>query len=565
MHDERAADEERHALRERALARDEEIRAVAARLAGDRTLAARLSSWRAGCPAGRLAELADAARLARTAADTAQAALAEARTARAEAEESAAETARVRDERQEAAQRARRVADALAGLAYRLRERANWQTRLRELAEEATESEERAATCVDRARAADEDRRAAQRTADDAHRTARALRAERAEIAGAADDVPEGTEPQTVSLPALREAYRTASQVYEKVGVGADLRAEQARAESDESAARAELDRLTNKVRTRAAQLLEGTDGADGPSRQAAAARAEQLVQMLESRASTASEQLGRLRGEAERLAPADGDAHTELAEEQVPADAAQAKELLRTATAELAARTDALEGARTAHGDLLRAHRAAEDAATGFDDTAALLRDLLRDNSGEEDAEQPEAYAGTLEEARQTAAESRRSLRGCAGDLSAAEAALRETSDVLVRHANSTRYEQVRTPRPPADPRTARGRPARARRGLGRGLRAPAAGPHRRAGATGAQPRQHRRPAARAGGVLAHHAALRPAALPAARRAGGVVGPGVPAHPFRRPGPVHAHRAARRGHRRGDPLRRQEELRPAP
>ncbi|WP_223268554.1 hypothetical protein, partial [Streptosporangium nondiastaticum] len=50
MHDERAADEERHTLRERALARDEEIRAIAARLAGDRTLAARLSSWRAGCP-----------------------------------------------------------------------------------------------------------------------------------------------------------------------------------------------------------------------------------------------------------------------------------------------------------------------------------------------------------------------------------------------------------------------------------------------------------------------------------------------------------------------------------
>ncbi|NEC04920.1 hypothetical protein, partial [Streptomyces sp. SID7909] len=64
------------------------------------------------------------------------------------------------------------------------------------------------------------------------------------------------------ALPALREAYRAASQLYEKVGVGADLRAEQARAESDESAALAELDRLTNKVRTRAAQLLEGTDGA---------------------------------------------------------------------------------------------------------------------------------------------------------------------------------------------------------------------------------------------------------------------------------------------------------------
>ncbi|MFI1800231.1 hypothetical protein ACH427_23165 [Streptomyces sp. NPDC020379] len=447
MHDERAADDERHALRARATARDEEIRAIAARLAGDRTLAARLTSWRAGCPAGRLAELAAEAERARTAADTAHERLAELRTARAEAEESAAEAARVRDERQEVAARSRRVADALAGLAYRLRERASWQTRLRELAEEAAESEERAAAYVDRARAADEDRRAAQRAADDARRTARALRAERAEIAGAPDDVSDAVEPPTASLPALREAYRAASQLYEKVGVGADLRAEQARAESDESAALAELDRLTNKVRTRAAQLLEGTDGADGPSRQAAAARAEQLVQMLETRASTASEQLGRLRGEAERLAPADGDAHTELPEELVPADADRAKELLRTATAELAARTDALEAARRAHGDLLRAHRAAEDAATGFDDTAALLRDLLRDNTPEEDAEEPEPYTGSLEEARQAAGEARRSLRGCAGELSAAEAAVREASDILVRHANSTRYEQVRTP----------------------------------------------------------------------------------------------------------------------
>ncbi|WP_367132052.1 MULTISPECIES: hypothetical protein [Streptomyces] len=447
MHDERAADEERHTLRERALARDEEIRAIAARLAGDRTLAARLASWRAGCPAGRLAELAAEAARARGAADTAHEELAGLRAARAEAEETAAETARVRDERQETAQRARRVADALAGLAYRLRERANWQTRARELAEEAAEAEESAATLVDRARAADEDRRTAQRAADDARRTARALRAERAEIAGAPDEVPEAAEPPTASLPALREAYRAASQVYEKVGVGADLRAEQARAESDESAARNELDRLTNKVRTRAAQLLEGTEGADGPSRQAAAARAEELVQMLESRASAASEQLGRLRGEAERLAPADGDAHTELPEELVPGDAERAKELLRTATGELAARTDALERARAAHSDLLRAHRSAEDAATGFDDTAALLRDLLRDNSPEDDTEQPEPYAGGLEEARQAAAEARRSLRGCAGDLSAAESAVREASDVLVRHANSTRYEQVRTP----------------------------------------------------------------------------------------------------------------------
>ncbi|MEV7300913.1 hypothetical protein [Streptomyces clavifer] len=449
MHDEHAADEERQALRARAAARDEDIRTLAARLAGDRSLAARIGSWRADCPPGMLTELGEAARASRAAAETAEAALAEARTVRAEADEAAADAARVRDERQEAAQRARRAADALAGLAHRLRDRAAWQARLRELTDEAAESEARATVCLDRARAADEDRRAAQRAADDAHRTARALRAERAEIAGAPETLPEASaDTVRTSLPALREAYRAASQLYEKVGVGADLRAEQARAESDESAALAELDRLTNKVRTRAAQLLEGTDGSDGPSRQAAAARAESLVQLLETRASTASEQLGRLRGEAERLAPADEEPrHTELPADMAPADAEQAQALLRTATAELASATAALDAARSAHADLQRAHRTAEESVSGFEETGALLRDLLRDHGTDDEAEAPDPYPGTLDEARQSAAEARRSLRGCATDLSAAESSVREASDVLVRHANSNRYEQVRTP----------------------------------------------------------------------------------------------------------------------
>ncbi|MFR9799633.1 hypothetical protein ACL02U_27625 [Streptomyces sp. MS06] len=452
MHDEHAADEERQALRARAADRDEDIRALAARLGKDRELAARLASWRTGCPAGRLAELAEAARQARGFAEEADAELTEARTARAELEEASAEAARVRDERQEAAQRARRAADALAGLAFRLRERAGWQARTRELADESAESEARAQTCRERARAADEDRRAAQRAADDARRTARALRAERAEIAGAPDDVPETAREQGDGapegyLPALREAYRAASQVYEKVGVGADLRAEQARAESDESAARSELDRLSNRVRTRAEHLLASPDGADGPSRQAAAARAEELVQLLETRMSHASEQLGRLRGEAERHAPEDGAAHTELPQDGEPRDAEHAQELLRTATAELTSRTEALAGAREAHAELLQTHRLAEDAAGGFDETAALLRDLLREHPSEDEREDVDPYPGTLEEARRSAGEARRSLRGCAADLSAAEAAVREASDVLVRHANSTRYEQVRTP----------------------------------------------------------------------------------------------------------------------
>ncbi|MDQ0579688.1 hypothetical protein [Streptomyces rishiriensis] len=448
MHDEHAADEERQALRARATERDEDIRRLAARLGKDRELAARLTSWRTGCPAGRLTELARSAEEAAAFAEESEAELSEARTVRAEADEIAAEAAQVRDERQEAAQRARRAADALAGLAFRLRERAGWQVKVRELADEAAESEARAQACLERARAADEDRRGAQRAADDARRTARALRAERAEIAGAPDELPEGgPEAARASLPALREAYRAASQLYEQVGVGADLRAEQARAESDESGARTELDRLSNKVRTRAEQLLQSPDGSDGPSRQSASARAEELVQLLETRMSTASEQLGRLRGEAERHAPEDGETHTELPEELRPRDAEHAQALLRTATAELAARSEALDQSRAAHAELLAGHRAAEDAVGGFDEIAAMLRDLLREHISEEEQEEPEPYPGTLEEARRSAAEARRSLRGCATELSAAESAVREASDILVRHANSTRYEQVRTP----------------------------------------------------------------------------------------------------------------------
>ncbi|MFI7245662.1 hypothetical protein [Streptomyces qinglanensis] len=464
MHDEYAADGERGRLRERAATRDEEIRGLAARLSADRALAARLASWRGGCPEGRLVELAEAAARAREAAEAAQRHLTEVREDRAEADEQAAETARVRDERQEAAQRARRAADALAGLAFRLRERAGWQARLRELADGVAAAGERAEQCLERARAADEDRREAQRAADDARRTARTLRAERAEIAGVPDgpaqpdaeaeaDAGHGTPEaeRTASLPDLRAAYRSASQLYEKVGVGADLRAEQARSEGDESAAKAALDRLSNKVRTRAAQLLEGPDGADGPSRQAAAARAEALVQRLEARGSDISEQLGRFRGEAERLSPSEGERHTELPDELVPADAAQAQTLLRTANAELAARGDELDAARAAHTALQRDHSAAEDAAGGFDETAAVLRDLLRDPAapapGGDGEEAPEPYAGSPAEARQAAAEARRSLRGCAADLGAAEQSVREACEVLVRHANSSRYEQVRTP----------------------------------------------------------------------------------------------------------------------
>ncbi|MFC9329870.1 hypothetical protein [Kitasatospora sp. NPDC057015] len=447
MHDESAADGERRQLRARATAREEHIRELAARLGGDRALAARLASWHAQCPPGTLAELADAAEAAALNAEAAAAELATLRAEHDEAESDHAAAAGAHEEHREAAQQTRRRADALAGLAFRLRERANWTRSLRELAEDATECDRRQAVCAERARTCDEDRRAAQRAADDARRTSRTLRAERAELSttdGA--EAAETADRAPAALPALREAYRAASQLYEKVGVGADLRAEQARAESDEAASATELDRLTNKVRTRAEELLASPDGADGPARQAAAARAEELVATIEARSATASEQLGRLRGEVERSAPATGEAHTELPEDLVPTDPEHAQVLLRTATTRLAERRERLEGARTEHADLQRTHQASQSAAADFEEASGQLRDGLREHP--EEPEQPaEPYLGSLTDARAAATDTRRTLRAAATELSAAELAVRDASDALIRHANAARYEAVRTP----------------------------------------------------------------------------------------------------------------------
>ncbi|WP_441248698.1 hypothetical protein [Kitasatospora sp. McL0602] len=445
MHDERAADDERRELRTRATAREEHIRELAARLGGDRALASRLASWQQQCPPGTLAELTEAARAAAAQAETAAAELTTLRAEHTEAETDHAAAAYAHEERREAAQRTRRRADALAGLAFRLRERANWTRRSRELAEDAAECDRRQTACAERARTCDEDRRAAQRAADDARRTARTLRAERAELSATAEPVDAGEPP--ASLPALREAYRAASQLYEKVGVGADLRAEQARAEGDAAASVTELDRLTNKVRTRAEELLASPDGADGPARQAAAGRAEDLVATIEARSATASEQLGRLRGEAERSAPVSGEAHTELPEDLVPTDPEHAQLLLRTATTRLAERREWLETARTEHADLQRTLDTAQSAAADFDEAAAQLRDGLRDHTPEEPEQPAEPYLGHLAEARGTAADTRRTLRTAAAELTAAELAVRDASDGLIRHANAARYEAVRTP----------------------------------------------------------------------------------------------------------------------
>ncbi|CAL2063480.1 hypothetical protein GPN2_12928 [Streptomyces murinus] len=564
MHDEHAADEERQALRARATERDEEIRTLAARLGKDRELAARLTSWRTGCPAGRLAELARAAEEARAFAEESEAELAEARTLRAEAEESAAEAVRLRDERQEAAQKARRAADALAGLAFRLRERAGWQARLRELADEATESGPRPDLSGARPRRRrGPPGRPARRRRRPPHRPrpARRARGDRrrpGRRTGRGDRGAQGVAARPARgvpgrVPAVREGRRRRR-----------------------SARRAGPRRERRERRPR----RTGPAQQQGPHpRRAAPPVARRLRRALPAG--------GRRPRRGAGAAPGDPDVHRERAARPAARRGRAARPRGRRG-AHRAARGPGTARRRARPGPAaLRDHRTGHPyrgvgAGPGCARRTAGRpsrrrgrgRRLRRDRR---DAARSAARTGRRGGAGGDRALPRRPGGGTAVRRRGPPLAARLRRRPVRRRGRCARGERCAGParqlhalragphpRPAADPRAARRRAARARAEVGGRLRAPAAGPHRRAGPAGAQPRLDRGPAARARGVGPGHPALRPAALPAPRGARRVVGPGVPAHPLRGTRPGHAHRTARRGHRRGHPRRRQEEFRHA-
>ena len=172
--------------------------------------------------------------------------------------------------------------------------------------------------------------------------------------------------------------------------------------------------------------------------------RAEELVQLLESRASTASEQLGRAPQQGRAARPRGGRARTPNSP--------------RSSSPRASSRPGpAAHGHRPARGP----QRGVEQRPGRPRGPAARppprrgrRRRLRRDRGAParpaarttDDEQEPRPYPGTLEEARHAAAEARRSLRGCAADLRPPRPRAGGERHP-VRHANATRYEQVRTP----------------------------------------------------------------------------------------------------------------------
>ena len=570
MHDEHAADEERQALRARATERDEEIRTLAARLAKDRALAARLASWRTGCPAGRLAELAAGrARTRATFAEEAEAELAEARTVRAEADEAAPRPPGCgtsgRRPPSGPAGPPTRSPDSPSGCASAPAGRsscANWPTR-------PPSPRPAPQACLERARAADEDRRAAQRAADDARRTARALRAERAEIAGAPDDVPEADEdaPRSRRCPPCARPTGPPPSCTRRSASAPTCGPSRPAPRATRAPALAELDRLTNKVRTRAAQLLRVARrrrrtvpaGRRRPRRGAGADAGDPRVRRRASSSAGCAARPSGSRPRTARRTPS-------CPRSSSRRDAEHAQALLRTATAELAVPHRGV-GARpaTPTPNCCGAHRAAEDAAGGFDETAALLRDLLREHAARGRA--GGARALPRQPWRRPGSRPPRPAARCA----AAPPTCPPPRPPCARRATSS----YGTPTPPATSRCAP--PPASRSANCPRPRCPstpqkwadAFAPRLRVLTDELEQLERNRDSIvdRLRGLVESALATLRSAQRLSRLPGGarrVVRAGVPAHPLRGARPGDAHRAARRGHRRGDPRGRQEELRPA-
>lgn len=576
MHDEHAADEERRALRTRAAARDGEIKEVAARLAGDRALAARIGSWRADCPPGTLAELAAAAGTARAAARTAAAELTEARAARAESEQSAAEMAAVGEERQEALQRARRAADALKGLAFRLRERPAWQARLRELADDATEAQARASGCLDLARAADEDRRAAQRAADDARRTARTLRAERAEIAGAPERLPEqpaGTPASrwppcarpTAPPPRCTRRSASAPTCAQNRPVPRATRARPS-PNSTGSATRSAAGRASSSNRPTAPTARPGRPPRPAPNRWCRCWSHARPPRASSSAGCAATPNASpRPRATPTPRCPRTRSPPTRRRPRRCCAPPPGNWPCVPTRWRPRVPRTmNCCAPTGPPRTRRVASTRPPRSCATCC---AARPRRTTTARRAAPATSRPSSPSRTQATSKRPVATRRRHAGRCA----AAPRTCRRQTSACGRRATSSSG----TPTPPATSRCARPHASRSgncprrrcrnTRGGGPRRSPPPARPHGRTGPVGAQPRLHRGPAAGSRGVRDDDAPLGAAAVPAARGPRGVVRAGVPAYPLRGTGPYDAGGAPRRGRRRGDPRGPQEELRPAP
>ena len=134
----------------------------------------------------------------------------------------------------------------------------------------------------------------ARQAAGDQRRTASHCQGEIGNVVGGGS-VGEDESVPGESLEELRAAYLTAVAAYEKVEVGYDLRLEVDRLSRAESGARSAVEKIDQKARGKAEELLLTPDGSDASARAEAEARCQRRAGSLEDDVTAAAKEAGKL------------------------------------------------------------------------------------------------------------------------------------------------------------------------------------------------------------------------------------------------------------------------------
>lgn len=443
LYDEDLAETERQRLEAATTERQPHLVAVDSQIGIDRRLRSRLTEWRESYPPGSADALADAKDAATEVAGNAE-----------ESAQRAEETLDALTEREDAlaeelpvlrthAKLDRGVADRLAALAVEHANLPGWTEEVRVNREHAALAEHTATVAHATAERVRKLREETIRLCDDHKRLARSHRHEITKISGGGG-VDTAAEAPTETIETLQSVYRAAVEAYERVEVGADLRAELSAKERAEAEAQAGMENVPGPIRSTATDLLGSPDGGDAPARAAAAERVRRRASELDGAIRDAGKTVGSLRSTYEQFQPQE----TTLEPYGRPGSVEHGEDLAARATtdwiaattrySEVKATTDALQ-------DTIDATQREVEAFSALVDT--LSDSLPSTDAAEHAADTHVAYAGTVADGRSRRDTVRSALKEADSLLDQAVTAVRGASDALNRYATHERFAAIESP----------------------------------------------------------------------------------------------------------------------
>jgi hypothetical protein len=438
LFDAERAEAERQQIQERQDDRRMHLARLNQAIDSDQRLRSRLREWQADFPPGRMAALAAEVSEAAASLQTArehERGLRDTLAGMVIREQAIREQLPgLRAQAAAAQQRADRI-QALAGEAARI---PGWQAGIRDARGIKSRADEDAARESERGEVLGRRQRDLYREADGQRRTATSLREELGAVVGGGS-VSETTPPPPDNLEALRTGYRAASEAYQRAEVGADLLAREERLGKDESAARAAVAALDDRVHGHAARLLLTPEGSDAAARAEAQARSARRVEDLNSQVTMAAENAARLETAYRAFQPQE----RSLEPYGRPEDIAHGEELIERATGDWdTARVD-LDEARGHVATLNQQLTATRDLVRDFGAVRETLTVLVTAPA--------EGEASPFEESVDAARSRRDIVRNALGEarrmLDDATDQVRRTAAALARHAANERFEKLAAP----------------------------------------------------------------------------------------------------------------------